>query len=351
MRIEYFLVPFVIALAVTPLVHRVAGKLGLYAKVNERTVHHDKIARIGGVAVFIAFVCGAVIYADFDRTMTGIMLGAVIIFITGLVDDVIDIRAFVKLLMQIVAALVLIYVGEISLDKFNLPFGFVITNEFFLNIITFIWIIGVTNAINLIDGLDGLASGICLIVLTTLCIIAGSFGGVSDLLLVGLVMGAIAGFLPYNFNPASIFLGDCGSQLLGYLMACITIISFKSTAFITLLLPIAMLFVPLVDSLVAIIRRKLRGQKIMDADKSHLHHILMFNLNLGHRKTVLVLYGVSMIFGATAYLYRYDQVIGSVVLTILVLLFELFVEYTGMITSKYHPILSFLKLVTKKKND
>ena len=350
MRVEYFLIPFAVAFVFTPLVRLAAGKLGLYAKVNERTVHMDKIVRIGGVAVFVAFVSGLVIFAKFDRTMTGILLGATIIFVTGLVDDIIDIRAIVKLFMQIVAALVLIYVGEISLDKFNLPFGWIITNEFILNIITFVWIVGVTNAINLIDGLDGLASGICLIVLITLYIIAGSFGGANSLLLVGLVMGAIAGFLPYNFYPASIFLGDCGSQLLGYLMACITIISFKSTAFITLLLPIALLFVPLVDSLVAIIRRKSRGKKIMDADKSHLHHILMFNLHLGHRNTVLVLYGVSMIFGASAYLYRYDPAVGSIVLLILALLFEVFVEYTGMITSKYHPIISFLKWIFKKKN-
>ena len=349
----YFVLPFITALVLTPVLKVVAAKFNLYAPVNERTIHRTKIARIGGIAIFLAFVLATVVFIPIDQSMLGVLAGATIIFVTGLIDDIVDIKPLVKLLMQVLSALVLMYAGGVSLDKFNLPFGLVITNEIILDIITFTWIVGVTNAINLIDGLDGLASGICLIVLIILYLIAVNFGGVgyNSLLLVVILMGTIIGFLPYNFYPASIFLGDCGAQLLGYLMACITIMSFKSTAFITLLVPFAMLFVPLVDSLVTIIRRKITGKKITDADKHHLHHVLMFDLNLGHRRTVLVLYGVSAIFAGTAYLYRYDQVLGTIVLLFLVLLFEVFIEYTGMINSKYHPILSFFKWISKNKDE
>ena len=351
MKWEYFLVPFVISLAMTPLIRAVARKLGLYAKTNERTIHRGQIARVGGVAIFIAFLIAFLLYVEVDKLVLGIILGSSIIFITGLVDDVFDIKAFIKLALQIASALVVIYVGGISLEKFNLPFGLTITNTIVLDIITFIWIVGVTNAINLIDGLDGLAAGICLIVLTTLFIIASNFSDVSGLVMAVIMMGALGGFLPFNFNPASIFLGDCGAQFLGFLMACITLVSFKSTAFITMLLPFSMLFVPLMDSLLAIIRRKSSGKKITDADKSHLHHILMFDLQLGHRRTVLVLYAVTAIFGATAYLYRYDQLLGSIVLLALILIFEIFIEYTGMINTRYRPILTLFKRIAKNIKD
>jgi len=351
MKPEYFLLPFGIALVGTPLVRYIAGKLNLYARTGERMVHEGKIVRVGGIAVYLAFMIAIFMFVKIDRMIIGMLIGASIIFFTGLIDDIFDIKPLVKLFMQIVSALVVIYFGGINLDKFNLPFGLSITNEIILDIVTFVWIIGVTNAINLIDGLDGLASGICLIVLATLYIIAINFSGVGGLILAVILMGSICGFLPFNFHPASIFLGDCGAYFLGFMMACTTLMSFKSTAFITLLLPFSMLFVPLADSLLAIIRRKISRKKITDADKRHLHHVLMFDLNLGHQRTVLVLYGVSIIFGATAYLYRYDSNLGGVVLVSLIVLFEIFIEFTGMINSKYHPILSLFKWITKKKDE
>ncbi len=351
MKFEYFLLPFVIAVVLTPLVAGIAGKLGLYAATNERTVHYGKITRVGGIAIYLAFIAASLLFLNLDQLTKGVLLGATVIFITGLVDDIINIKPLIKLAMQITAALIVIFIGGVSLTKFNLPFGLTLTNSFILDIVTFVWIIGVTNAINLIDGLDGLAAGICLIVLVTLCIIGLNFSDVGGLIWSVILIGAILGFLPYNFHPASTFMGDCGAQFLGFVVACITLFSFKSAAFITLLLPFSMLFIPLMDSLVAIIRRKISGKRIMEADKSHLHHILMFDLKLGHRRTVLVLYGVSIIFGATAYLYHYDQLLGSIVLLSLIILFEIFIEFTGMINSRYHPILSLFRWITKGKNE
>ena len=351
MKIEYFFPPFIIALIATPLLKLLADKLQLYARTNQRTIHSRKIARIGGVAIYLAFVVTVLLMFELDKMVIGMLVGGSIIFFTGLIDDIHEVNAFVKLFMQVVAAMVVIYIGGVSLDRFNLPFGLVITNHFILDVITFVWIIGVINAINIIDGLDGLAAGICLIGLVTLLIIGLVFSGVSALPFALILAAALMGFLPYNFYPAKIFLGDGGAYFLGFMMACITMMSFKSTAFITMLLPFALLFVPLMDSLIAIIRRKLSGQKITVADKHHLHHILMIDLNLGHRRTVMVLYTITIIFGATAFLYRYDSFFGAMVLVFLIILFEIFIEFTGMINPKYHPILSFFHWATKKKDE
>lgn len=347
----YTFLPMVIALGLTPIILFIAKRKKLYTETNERTIHDRNIPQLGGIAIYIAFVITVIVIFKFDKFILGLLAGGTIIFVTGLIDDVWEMRALVKLLMQIVAALVVIFVGGVSIDKINLPFGIIINTPLILGTITFLWIVGVTNAINLIDGLDGLAAGISAIVLITLGIISVGLSSVSVSIVALILLGAVLGFLPYNFYPAKIFLGDCGAQFLGFTLACITIISFKSTAFITLLIPFAILFIPLMDTLLAIIRRTLSGRKITEADRSHLHHVLMIDLKLGHRKTVLLLYVVSILFGAAACLYRYDQSLGSVVLVTLVVLFEIFIEYTGMINAKYHPILSLFKFISKKDDE
>lgn len=348
---KYILIPFLIALALTPIILMVAKKYNLYTRTNERTVHNRQIPQLGGIAIFTAFVTTVLMFFRIEQSIIAFLIGGALIFFTGLYDDLFNMRALVKLLMQMIAGLIVILFGNISIVVINLPFGVIVADPFIVNFITFCWIIGVTNAINLIDGLDGLASGISVIVLITLSIISFGLSNVSISILALILLGAILGFLPYNFYPAKIFLGDCGSQFLGFTLACITIISFKSTAFITLLIPFAILFIPLMDTILAIVRRKLSGKKITEADKSHLHHVLMFDLKLGHRRTVLVLYFVSALFGVAAWLYRYDQVIGSIVLVFLIILFEIFIEYTGMVNSKYHPILSLFRLTLKNPKD
>ncbi len=343
--------PAIITLILTPLILKMAIKLNLYTQTNERTVHSRKIPQLGGIAIFLAFSLSLFIFFEPDITTIALYVGSFLIFITGLYDDVHDMKAIIKLGMQILAAITVITFGDISIDVINLPFDVTIHNTWILNFVTFCWIIGVTNAINLIDGLDGLASGISLIVLVTLVIVALSLGKFGAVTLMLIIIGTLIGFIPFNFYPAKMFLGDCGAQFLGFILSCITIVSFKSTTLITFLVPFVVLFIPLMDTILAIVRRALSGKKITDADKSHLHHILMFNLKLGHRRTVIILYIISATFGVAAITYLFDRIIGTIVLIFLIILFDIFIEYTGMINPNYHPILSLFRMASKGSDE
>lgn len=342
----YFVVPFILSLVLVPICKRFGFKLKIYAMENSRTVHHGRMVRMGGLAIYLAFMIAMAIFVDADYTWNGIVIGASIVFFCGLVDDCLDIKPTTKLIFQSAGALVAIIVGKISLEVISLPFGVVIDTTLISFFISFIWIVGVTNSINLLDGLDGLSSGVCFIVLCTIGLI-GYFQGRRDVCVVTLILaGATLGFLPYNFHPASIFMGDCGALFLGFVIACVSLLGFKTTAFITLGFPIMILFVPISDTLIAIVRRKLSGKRFSDADRSHLHHILMYKLHLGHRNTVLILYIVTAVFSACAILNYFDSEIGLLVLLILLLLAELFVEKTEMINPKFHPLISLCRKLT-----
>ena len=201
-----------------------------------------------------------------------------------------------------------------------------------------IWIIGITNAVNLIDGLDGLAGGLCVIVL----IIIGSMAIIErrfDIMSLAFILASsVLGFLVYNCHPASIFMGDCGSLFLGFMVSTISIMGFKSSTIMTLALPVLILMVPIIDTLSAILRRTLKGQRFMQADKSHLHHLLM--RQFGHRNTVIILCGVTSLFGVSAFVYMINRTIGFFVMLAILFGVELFIEKSSMISNHYHPILS-----------
>ena len=337
--LPYFSLPLLISLMLVPVCKIIGFRLGIYAEENARTVHHGRIVRIGGTAIFIAFVLALTVLWRADDTLNGIVLGGTIIFLGGLLDDIYDLRPRYKLLFQISGTLIAMIVGKLYLTEIH-AFSFVLTSPLITWPISFFWIVGISNAINLIDGLDGLSSGISTIVTLTIGLI-GFFMGRRDICILTLCLsGAILGFLPYNFHPASIFVGDCGAQFMGFTIACISLLGFKTTALITLGLPMLVLFIPISDTLIAIVRRKLKGQKIMEADKGHLHHILMFKLKLGHRNTVLILYLVSALFGCASILAYFYPSLGMIVVIILLLMADIFIEYTGMINPKYHPLLS-----------
>ena len=340
--LPYFGLAFILALLLTPIAKRIGFALGIYAVENQRTVHHGKIVRFGGLAIYIAFIVTMAFLVDADRTINGILLGGLVIFIGGVLDDLFDLKPIIKLLFICVGALIPITYGGIELGVINI-FDITIDIEPISFLVSFIWIVGVANAINLIDGLDGLAGGISAIVLCVIGLI-GFFMGRRDLCVIALILvGAIAGFLPYNFHPASIFMGDCGALFLGYMIACLGLLGFKTTTFITLGFPIVILFVPLADTCLAIIRRKLKGQKVSQADKSHLHHVLMYKIGLSHRNTVIVLYVVTILFGLDAILTYFHEIIGLIFLIILCLIAWLFIELTGMINPKFHPFIGLLR--------
>lgn len=341
----YFVLPFAISLCLVPVCKKIGFALGIYALENARTVHHGKIVRMGGVAIYIAFLVSLALLWKADDSLNGILIGSSVVFIGALLDDIYDLPPKVKLLFQVSGTIIAMVVGNIYLTDFHI-LSFDISNSIITKIISFFWIVGITNAINLIDGLDGLSSGITSIVTLTIGLL-GFFMGRRDICILALCLsGSILGFLPYNFHPASIFVGDCGAQFMGFTVACMSLLGFKTTALITLGLPILVLFIPISDTLIAIIRRKLKGQRIMEADKGHLHHILMIKLKLGHKRTVVILYIVCLLFALSAILTYFDPLAGIKVILVLLLLADLFIEYTGMINPKWHPILSIVNKLT-----
>ena len=332
-----------------PVVKKVGAQLDIVAKENERTVHHGKIVRIGGVAIYSAFMICAAIFLKADTQINAIMIGGFIIEMMGLIDDIHNLPAKVKLLFQIIAASVIIFYGGISLSAFRLPFFSITFGSILSIIVTYGWIIGITNALNIIDGLDGLCAGISIISLVTISMISLTFHR-TDICALNLILaGSIGGFLCYNLYPASIFMGDCGSQFIGFMISVISLLGFgyKSSLFFTLGAPIVVLAVPIMDTIIAIIRRKLAHQSFATADKGHLHHQLMINLDLGMRNSVFILYGATFLFSASAYIYLYNRAIAIALFVFLLLVFEIFVEYTKMLSQHYYPILATLNLILK----
>ncbi|MDD6468147.1 MAG: MraY family glycosyltransferase [Erysipelotrichaceae bacterium] len=346
-NLQIFLLPMMISLAIVPLVKKIAWKLNIYATENERTVHHGKIARIGGVAVYIAFILTLTLFIRIDDSISGILIGGFVVFIGGLIDDMYNLPAWGKILFQGGGAVCAMLIGDLYLTSLNLPFGIHIDVSILSILITFIWIIGITNAINLIDGLDGLSSGFSIIVLLTIAGLS-TLNNRPDVMMIALALaGATAGFLFYNFHPASIFIGDCGAQFLGFMISTISLLGFKGGTFITLAIPIILLFVPIMDTMIAIVRRKLSGKRISDPDKNHLHHTLMRTWKLGQRETVLIIYGITILFGFAAYLFVVDETLGLIMLGFLILTCEIFIEATGMVSKKYRPLLGLINRMKK----
>ena len=346
-----FIVTFLISLVLVPFVGKITKKLGIIAHTNNRTIHKGIIARTGGYAIYISFLIGAMIFLKTDIQINSILLGGFIIFLTGFYDDIHDLSPKLKMLGQIIAALIVIFYGGISLKGFSIPF---LPSQFsyvIAIIITIGWIVGVTNAVNLIDGLDGLCGGISIIVLVTISLTSLTYGRTDISSLSLLLAGAISGFLVYNFHPASIFLGDCGALFIGFMIAVISLLGFgyKSSSFFTLGAPIVVLMVPIMDTLIAILRRKVHHKSFSEADRNHLHHKLMFSLELGQTKSVLILYGATILFSFCSYLYLYDKIAATILFLTLMLLFEIFVEATNMIDRKYKPVLTIANIFIKSE--
>ena len=262
----------------------------------------------------------------------------------GLYDDVHDLSPKVKLIFEMLAALIVIVYGQVYIKGF----GYFPSDAMTLlsGIVTLFWIIGITNAINLIDGLDGLSAGISIIVLVTISV-TSILSGRSDIAALSLVLaGSIMGFLFFNFHPAKIFMGDCGALYIGFMISVISLLGFgyNASGFFTLGAPIIVLMVPIMDTLIAILRRKIHHKKFSEADRGHLHHNLMFKLNLSQRKSVLILYLVTILLSLSSYLYYYNQMAGTILFIALMILFEIFVEITDMISRKYKPLLTLANI-------
>lgn len=314
-----FLLAFITAFVITPYTIRLAKKVGAADIPNDRRVNKKPMPRLGGIAVIAGFLVSAIYLVitmrienkiDFtadglNMKLLGFFLGAVILGVTCFIDDAKGIKPLVKLAGQVLAAIAVVSSG-LLIDNFTIPFkeNSVALNEVFSYILTIFWIVGITNAINLIDGLDGLSSGITLISCISLLIIFSlNESPLIAIILITALSGAIVGFLPYNFNPARTFIGDVGSNFMGYAIAVISILGVAKTyTAIVIIAPIIVLGLPIFDTLWAIIRRIAKTKSIkgvFKADKGHFHHRLMAK-GYTQKQAVLILYGVTATLGMTA---------------------------------------------------
>ncbi len=337
----------VASVLLTPLVMKLAFRIGAVDRPNYRKVHASVMPRIGGLAIFGAFLIGYMILRPDNEHATGILIGAFIIIMVGFLDDMLEITAKAKLAGQLAAAVVVVFWGGLQIDFINLPF----IGQFdfgYLSIpFTIIWIIGITNAINLIDGLDGLAAGVSTIALVSIAVMAMIMGNGFVVATAAILAASSLGFLAFNFHPAKIFMGDTGSLFLGFMISVLALLGFKNITVVSLLIPIILLGVPISDTFFAIVRRIRMKQPISAPDKSHLHHCLL-RAGFSHRQTVLVIYGLAILFGGAAVLFSQATVWGAILLIIVMLIaIELFVEIIGLAGTNYRPLLNLIRLIGK----
>lgn len=300
--IVIYLACLVIAMVLTPTVARLAILVGAVDKPNHRKVHSKHMPTMGGLAIFFAFFLGHLIFRYPHFQFQGIFYGGLIILAAGIVDDLFGLQPRWKLLAQFIATTVVIFYGQVYFHSFTIPYVGWVDPGFVGYIITYLWVIGMTNAINLIDGLDGLASGISSITFLTMYFLAAQVNDYFVMTYALILAGSTMGFLIYNFHPAKIFMGDTGAMFLGYIVAVMAMMGFRNATFISFVVPILILGVPVFDTVFAMVRRKIQGRPITQADKGHLHHLLM-DLNRSQTKTVLIIYGISILFSAVAVIY------------------------------------------------
>ncbi len=317
-----FLLAFITAFVITPYTIKLAKKVGaIDLPKDERRVNKKPMPRLGGLAVIAGFLVSIVYLIailgiegslnlgieGYNIKLAGFLLGALVIIITCFIDDVKGLPALVKLVAQVIAAIIVMKSG-VMIEHINIPFldeeGFTELNHIFSVILTLGWIVGITNAINLIDGLDGLSSGISLISCLSLLIIFSLNGSpIIAILMITALAGALAGFLPFNFNPAKTFIGDAGSNFLGFSLAVISILGIAKTyTLIVIVAPLIVLALPVFDTLFAIARRLIKGKSlkaVVMPDKGHLHHKMLKN-GFSQKEAVLILYGISATLGMFA---------------------------------------------------
>ena len=296
-----FLVALAVTFVLTPVVKNFAIRIGAVDKPDARKVHHGLVPRLGGLAIYAGFMVSAITTIGFTYEMVGIMAGATFLIIVGVADDVVSLRPKVKLLGQIIAAAIPVVIFNINIDWINVPWHGIVYLPAVISIpLTIFWIIGFTNTVNLIDGLDGLAAGVAFIASISMFLLAYNLNQFLPALVIVSMAGAALGFLQYNFNPAKIFMGDTGSMLLGYTLSVAAVLGLvKTAATVALVVPIIALGLPILDTTFAIIRRKMSGVPIFQPDKGHLHHRLLA-LGMTQKQAVLIMYFVSMILGIVA---------------------------------------------------
>ncbi|AJS60388.1 MraY family glycosyltransferase [Paenibacillus sp. IHBB 10380] len=352
-----------LALLLTPQVKKFAFKVGAIDVPNARKVHTRVMPRLGGLGIYLAFILALFLVLPFVAAdlslrdanfIKAFVVGGSMIVLIGALDDRFELSAKVKLLGQIIAACVVVFGFDISVDFVNIPFqdNFKYLESWISIPLTIFWIVGVTNAINLIDGLDGLAAGVSGIAIGTILVMSLLMGNMMIALLCMILLGAIIGFLFFNFHPAKIFMGDSGSLFLGFCLAMLSLLGFKQVAIVSFMTPLIIIGVPLSDTFFAIIRRWVQKKPIFAPDKGHLHHCLR-QLGFSHRQSVLIIYSIAAFFGILAVIQSsaafYDaNWVTFVVICIMMFFMQIGAEVIGLIGLTTKPLLSLLSRLRMK---
>lgn len=324
-------IPFTFVALVIPFIKKIAVQIGAVDMPGGRHIHNKPTPKLGGLGIFLGYLLGYMIFGEPSAQMNSILIGSFIILITGIIDDIVELKPSIKFAGQLMAALVIAIYGGILLKDVS-AFGIYLDFGIMSYPLTIFFILGCVNCINLIDGLDGLSGGISSIYYLTIGIIATMQGKHGlDFVLAFVMLGSTLGFLVHNFNPAKIFAGDSGSNFMGFIIAVIALLGFKNVTMTSLIVPLFVLAIPILDTLFAIIRRFLKGEPISQGDSYHIHHQLL-RRNLSVRQTVLIIYLVDILFASASIIYILkDKYLGYIIYGILLALVIVFVINTNVI--------------------
>ncbi|OLO42348.1 undecaprenyl-phosphate alpha-N-acetylglucosaminyl 1-phosphate transferase [Alkalihalophilus pseudofirmus] len=341
-----FFVSLLVSIGSMPFVIKFAKKFGFVDHMNQRKVHRKTMPRLGGVSIILGAIAGLMVIRPENQYLFGVGFGALIIVVIGLIDDKYTLDAKVKFGAQTLAAVIVVASG-INIPFITIPFSGQFDFGIFSYLITVLWIVGITNSINLIDGLDGLAGGVTTIALSTILLMAVIDSFAQHLMTIALcvvLIGSTLGFLMFNFHPAKIFMGDTGSLFLGYSIAVISILGlFKSVTMFSLIVPVIILAVPITDTFFAMIRRLLNKKKITSPDKEHLHHCLLA-MGYSHRTTVMIVYGFSLFFSISAMIFTNATLWTSLlIIAILMITIQLYAEFIGLFGKERRPVIDAVK--------
>lgn len=325
------MIPFIFVVAVMPYIKRLANKIGAVDVPRTRHIHKDPTPKLGGLAIFLGFLLGYMVFGTHSSIMNAVLIGSFIIILIGVIDDMVELGAKHKFLGQLAAALVIVVYGNLLIEDVS-AFGIYINFSWLSYPLTVFFILGCINCINLIDGIDGLSGGISSVYFLTIGIIATIQGKTGlDFIMAFVMLGSTLGFLVYNFHPATIFAGDSGSMFMGFIISVIALLGFKNVTMTSLIIPLLVLAIPILDTLFAILRRTLKHEKISQADRFHIHHQFL-NRNFSQSATVLIILGVDLLFSAASIIYvSGDNNLGYIVYGILLVIVLTFVLTTNVI--------------------
>ena len=341
------LLPFIFVLIIMPYIKNLATQIGAVDVPRTRHIHKKTTPKLGGLAIFLGFLLGYMVYGESSSTMNAVFIGSFIIILTGVIDDITEMKPLTKFVGQLAAACVIVFYGKILISDIT-AFGIYINFSYLSYLLTIFFILGCINCINLIDGIDGLSGGISSIYFLTIGIIATIQGRTGiDFTLSFVMLGATLGFLIYNFHPASIFAGDTGSMFMGFIISVIALLGFKNVTMTSLIVPLLIIAIPILDTLFAILRRVLKGESPTKADKLHIHHQLL-NRNLSQRTTVLIILVIDALFAAASIVYILgDGKLGYTLYGILSFIVLVFILKTNVVFD-HEAIRKKYKKISKK---